>query len=79
MIATERCQAMLPCILLGPLPGLMELSVCNSSWQGQLNSAMLCTHSGNRQWCGFCFYDGLLCEGTEATRGVRMDKATSED
>ncbi|XP_057627630.1 serine protease 57-like [Chionomys nivalis] len=49
---------------------LMELNVCNSSWRGQLNSAVLCTHSGDRQWCGFCFYDGLLCEGTEATKGA---------
>ena len=44
-----------------PPPGLMEvevrildLSVCNSSWQGQLNPAMLCTHSGDRRRRGFC-------------------------
>ncbi|XP_023368417.1 serine protease 57 isoform X1 [Otolemur garnettii] len=52
-------------------PGLMEaevrvlgLDVCNSSWKGQLRSAMLCTHSGDRQRRGFCSADSggpLVC------------------
>ncbi|XP_006241041.1 serine protease 57 isoform X2 [Rattus norvegicus] len=54
-----------------PPPGLMEvevrildLSVCNSSWQGQLSPAMLCTHSGDRRRRGFCSADSggpLVC------------------
>lgn len=54
-----------------PPPGLMEvevhileLSVCNSSWQGQLSPAMLCTHSGDRRRRGFCsvgFHTTLAC------------------
>ncbi|XP_076775686.1 serine protease 57 isoform X3 [Arvicanthis niloticus] len=54
-----------------PPPGLMEvevrildLRVCNSSWQGQLSPAMLCTHSGDRQRRGFCAADSggpLVC------------------
>lgn len=42
-------------------PGLMEaevrvlgLGVCNSSWEGQLSPAMLCTQSGDRRRRGFC-------------------------
>ncbi|XP_051028671.1 serine protease 57 [Acomys russatus] len=52
-------------------PGLMEaevrvldLSVCNGSWQGRLSPAMLCTHSGDRRWRGFCSADSggpLVC------------------
>lgn len=45
-----------------PPPGLMEadvhildLSVCNRSWQGLLSPAMLCTQSGDRRWRGFCW------------------------
>ncbi|XP_021497548.1 serine protease 57 [Meriones unguiculatus] len=54
-----------------PPPGLMEadvrvldLSVCNSSWQGLLSPAMLCTQSGDRRWRGFCWADSggpLVC------------------
>ncbi|XP_020030710.1 serine protease 57 [Castor canadensis] len=54
-----------------PPPGLMEakvrvldLDVCNSSWQGQLSPAMLCTHSGDRWRRGFCSADSggpLVC------------------
>ncbi|XP_029338835.1 serine protease 57 [Mus caroli] len=50
-----------------PPPGLMEvevrildLSVCNSSWQGQLSPAMLCTHSGDRRRRGFCSASGVV-------------------
>lgn len=42
-------------------PGLMEakvhvlgLDICNSSWKGLLNPAMVCTHSGDHRWRGFC-------------------------
>ncbi|XP_019512761.1 PREDICTED: serine protease 57 isoform X2 [Hipposideros armiger] len=52
-------------------PGLMEaevrvlgLDICNSSWRGQLSPAMLCTHSGDRRWRGFCSADSggpLVC------------------
>ncbi|XP_052021709.1 serine protease 57 [Apodemus sylvaticus] len=54
-----------------PPPGLMEvevrvldLSVCNSSWRGQLSPAMLCTRSGDRRRRGFCSADSggpLVC------------------
>ena len=44
-----------------PPPGLMEaevqvlgLDVCNSSWNGKLGPAMLCTRSRDRQRRGFC-------------------------
>ncbi|XP_047630410.1 serine protease 57 [Phacochoerus africanus] len=52
-------------------PGLMEaevqvlgLDVCNSSWNGKLGPAMLCTRSGDRQRRGFCSADSggpLVC------------------
>nr|XP_017500036.2 serine protease 57 [Manis javanica] len=52
-------------------PGLMEaevrvlgLGVCNSSWEGQLSPAMLCTQSGDRRRRGFCSADSggpLVC------------------
>ncbi|CAH6779343.1 Prss57 [Phodopus roborovskii] len=54
-----------------PPPGLMEaevqvldLNVCNSSWQGQLSPATLCTRSGDHKWRGFCSADSggpLVC------------------
>lgn len=67
-----------------PPPGLMEvgvrildLSVCNSSWQGQLSPAMLCTHSGDRRRRGFCsvwFHTALACHVGKPrhARGVRV-------
>lgn len=60
-----------------PPPGLMEvevhildLSVCNSSWQGQLSPAMLCTHSGDRRRRGFCAvrFLAMLARETEASK-----------
>ncbi|KAG8519212.1 Serine protease 57 [Galemys pyrenaicus] len=54
-----------------PPPGLMEanvqvlsLDVCNSSWGGQLDPAMLCTRSGDGLRRGFCSADSggpLVC------------------
>lgn len=67
-----------------PPPGLMEvgvrildLRVCNSSWQGQLSPAMLCTHSGDRRRRGFCtvrFHPALasLVGKPRHTKGVRV-------
>lgn len=69
-------------------PGLMEaevrvlgLDICNSSWRGQLSPAMLCTHSGDRRWRGFCSVCySLPCPLTEwgnqgSQRGSVLDRA----
>ncbi|XP_065729954.1 serine protease 57 [Phocoena phocoena] len=53
-----------PPVLMEAEVRVLDLDICNSSWNGQLSPAMLCTRSGDRQRRGFCSADSggpLVC------------------
>lgn len=59
---------------------VLGLDVCNGSWRGQLSSAMLCTHSGDSRWRGFCSvrHSAACLPTRQGNRGPRGGEAPGE-